>query len=617
MNRTLKLSVAVGLTVALVGFHELGHAAGDDSGRQSVRVAQTDLSSKRDLETEDAILPAVINDMAEAAIDCGQTIADVDRQLIERLATIAREQAADKLTAAERIGREFVVALTATPELSPGSSALADPALPPELQSLSGQDPRRAGDLQREALQYGPAFPWEIMHRMVAFGIPTEIRRDAPDGQRVNAIGWLFGAAGGMDSRCWCSPPGSRPGESGRASKGIPASSSACSPNQKSARKALSSCEGRSFTVEDLIEQEKLDCNTNMELTFKLIAFSYYVKSDETWLNQDKQQWSISRLFKRRFASRSAPPPAAALIGCWPEQRLSLPREARKTDRRRISAGTDLHPRLPTLHARHSAKPRRQLQHRLVQQARQTRPIRPRKLQTTGHMLEWLVWSLPEEQLRDPRVSRSSSFIATTLSERAQPRLGRRAAGACPARPGDLRQANSRPVRQQAGAIRQAHSTLHLEHSARRLVVGQDKRGPARTSSRPPGARPRPRPAPHDRRSARQRRQTAAPLTWGRHSCLPAGGQAFQPEDHRVSTMNQTTKAPRHQDLIRPLGVFVPWWFIRPSHPASRRFRRARGRARSPAARDCRCGDADCPVTAPRTVRPPLSTLPVHRRALR
>jgi hypothetical protein len=40
----------------------------------------------------------------------------------------------------------------------------------------------------------------------------------------------------------------------------------------------------------------------------------------------------------------------------------------------------------------------------------------PRKLQTTGHILEWLVWSLPEDELRDPRIVKSAKFLADTLS---------------------------------------------------------------------------------------------------------------------------------------------------------------------------------------------------------
>ncbi len=39
---------------------------------------------------------------------------------------------------------------------------------------------------------------------------------------------------------------------------------------------------GRDFTVADLIEYEKRSCQSGKELTFKLIALSHYLKSDET-----------------------------------------------------------------------------------------------------------------------------------------------------------------------------------------------------------------------------------------------------------------------------------------------------------------------------------------------
>ena len=37
------------------------------------------------------------------------------------------------------------------------------------------------------------------------------------------------------------------------------------------------------------------------------------------------------------------------------------------------------------------------------------------KLYTTGHILEWLVFSLPEEQLNDPRITRSVDYILNLM----------------------------------------------------------------------------------------------------------------------------------------------------------------------------------------------------------
>jgi hypothetical protein len=38
-----------------------------------------------------------------------------------------------------------------------------------------------------------------------------------------------------------------------------------------------------------------------------------------------------------------------------------------------------------------------------------------RRLQTTGHILEWLVFSLPEKELTDPTLVTSVNYLATLL----------------------------------------------------------------------------------------------------------------------------------------------------------------------------------------------------------
>ena len=66
------------------------------------------------------------------------------------------------------------------------------------------------------------------------------------------------------------------------------------------------------FTLADLIESEKLDCQTGTELTFKLISFSYYLDIDARWKNAAGQEWSIARLVREELRRRSSAPPAVA-----------------------------------------------------------------------------------------------------------------------------------------------------------------------------------------------------------------------------------------------------------------------------------------------------------------
>jgi len=46
---------------------------------------------------------------------------------------------------------------------------------------------------------------------------------------------------------------------------------------------------------------------------------------------------------------------------------------------------------------------------------REASPDVGRRLQTTGHILEWLIFSLPEEDLTHPRVVKSVDYLTTVL----------------------------------------------------------------------------------------------------------------------------------------------------------------------------------------------------------
>ncbi len=62
-------------------------------------------------------------------------------------------------------------------------------------------------------------------------------------------------------------------------------------------------------------------------------------------------------------------------------------------------------------------------------------------MQTTGHILEWLIFSLPEKDLTDPRLVKSVNYLASLLAQQSQRGLGDRAAWPRPAGPGALQRA--------------------------------------------------------------------------------------------------------------------------------------------------------------------------------
>ena len=52
-----------------------------------------------------------------------------------------------------------------------------------------------------------------------------------------------------------------------------------------------------------------------------------------------------------------------------------------------------------------------------------------RQLTTSGHILEWLAYSLPDEQLRDPRFERAVDFVTSLLDGKQQTKWHRGALG--------------------------------------------------------------------------------------------------------------------------------------------------------------------------------------------
>jgi hypothetical protein len=177
--------------------------------------------------------------------------------------------------------------------------------------------------------------------------------------------------------------------------------------------------DGRQLTVADLIEHEKLTCRQASELTFKLIALSHYLKSDEKWQASDGQQWDIPRLIKEELAQ---PINGAA---CGGSHRLTgfsyavRKREQRKEPldgqwRRADKYIEDFHEytfKLQNPDASFSTD-------WFVQRA--DYGDIGRRVQTTGHIVEWLAFSLDKEQLTEERMVRSVSYLTDALNNNRQ-----------------------------------------------------------------------------------------------------------------------------------------------------------------------------------------------------
>jgi hypothetical protein len=293
-------------------------------------------------------------------------------------------------------------------------------APPPKTQRFERLRARIAQTLatyQRRPLNTAQHTPWEVMHGFIAFGIPTQIRVGGPAGDLVSAIGWS-----NMGGRCRGQVMLAATDDRIVALKGIgvqghSAQYLAILAQCRVAANSPLTVQGKSFTVADLIEEEKLSCKPKTELTFALIALAHYLPTDATWKSRDGEKWSLTRLVEEEIVQpiRGAP--------CGGTHRLF---GLAYGSQRRLRATGQLDG--PYLRADKYVRDYQtfaltKLQNRdgsfstewFKYHADREDDI-DRKIQTTGHILEWLVSSLDQEKLYEPRVVAAAEFLCAALA---------------------------------------------------------------------------------------------------------------------------------------------------------------------------------------------------------
>ena len=269
---------------------------------------------------------------------------------------------------------------------------------------------------QRRPLNTAANTPWEVMHGFIAFGIPTQVRVGGPTGGLVNAIGWM-----NMGGRCRGQVMLAAAGDRIVAQKGIgvqghSAQYLAILAQCRVAMNSPISIQSKSFTVADLVEEEKLSCKSQTELTFALIGLAHYLPNDAEWESRDGKSWSLEKLIAEEIEQpiRGAP--------CGGTHRLfGL---AYGCQRRLRATG-----RLDGHYARADKFVRDYQNFALTKLQNPDGSFSTewfkypadreddidRKVQTTGHILEWLVGSLDQHDLYQPRVVAAVEFLATAL----------------------------------------------------------------------------------------------------------------------------------------------------------------------------------------------------------
>ncbi len=253
--------------------------------------------------------------------------------------------------------------------------------------------------------------PWGVMHALISYGVDTEL---VAGRQKVNAIGWL----------CYNRPcrgmqlftfdgrfpvPQNGPGYQGHEGQFL--SMLALSRVKPTYPIRV---DGQEFTVQDLIEYEQYTCRPKSELTFKLISLAHYLPSDATWTSKWGETWSIPRLIEEELAQ---PINGACCGGTHRLIGYSMAVQVRRKRGETLDGQWLRAAKYVDAYHKYVVK----LQNRDGSfstswlKSRDSSGDIDRRIQTTGHVLEWLVFSLPEDELTDPRVVRAVNFLSSSL----------------------------------------------------------------------------------------------------------------------------------------------------------------------------------------------------------
>ncbi len=253
--------------------------------------------------------------------------------------------------------------------------------------------------------------PWAVMHVIIGFGVDASLLAGDRD---VNAIAWLCANGPCYGMQLLVPAAGSVGVRMGPGYQGHSGQLLAILAQSRVKIDYPLVVQGQRLSIADLVRSEQATCRSGTELTFKLIGLAHYLAPDAAWQADDGQTWNVSRLVREELAQ---PIVGAACGGT--HRLMGFSYAVRKQEKSgQPVAGQWLRAKeyLDKFHE-HTFK---------LQNAdgsfstnwfagRGDPQDLDRRLNTTGHTLEWLVYSLPKDRLGDERVVRAVNYLTELM----------------------------------------------------------------------------------------------------------------------------------------------------------------------------------------------------------
>ncbi len=302
------------------------------------------------------------------------------------------------------------------PSEPPPAEPVKKPELSRELVALRDRARTTVRTVAGQALSTSEHTPAQLMDACLAFGCTLQVRDGNAAGKSVSAVGallWNFNCGGYR----LMAIDGGRPLP--RVGYGLQHYPSQLLATLAQARVApdyeirIGQFQG---TVADLVEDEKAACRRGANSPHRLIGLSYYLRDEREWTAGDGETWSVSRLAGEELARRAEP----ADVQCVHQLHALSFALAKEASRDEPLDETLLRVREYLVKYRDYAL--------RVQNADGSwnefffafqGPSRSElgALRSTGHILEWLAMSLPEDRLAEPGMVRAVGYTTNLVSK--------------------------------------------------------------------------------------------------------------------------------------------------------------------------------------------------------
>jgi hypothetical protein len=253
--------------------------------------------------------------------------------------------------------------------------------------------------------------PWGAMHSMLPFGVDADL---IAGNKRVNAIGWLCYNGRCRTQQLFRPVPKGFTANIGPGFQGHEGQFLAMLAQSHVSADYPIRIGNQQFSISDLVRYEMAGCVEKSELTFKLIGLSHYLNTDQQWTSKNGHRWSIYKLIDEEL---NQPVVGSACGGTHRLMGLTYSvrkrhREGKPIDGSFLRAAIFIDEFIDYAWSLQNSDGSFSTN---WFESRGNENDIDRKVQTTGHVVEWLVFALNPKELESENVTRSVDFLLANL----------------------------------------------------------------------------------------------------------------------------------------------------------------------------------------------------------